>query len=148
LASKPAATDGFWRFGLKTSGDGFLYLILKLVVTISLDLVLKSAVGFLVEPQNQVGVWFFGLGIKIGSSDLLIWASKLPRRFLVLSFKIKQTSVYRLRHKTDGGRSARDTRRDLAASLDMVSQSGLKTGEDATTGGARNTNTEVASEVS
>jgi hypothetical protein len=28
-----------------------------------------------------------------------------------------QASVYRLRHKTDGGSSARDTRRDLAASL-------------------------------
>ena len=61
--------------------------------------------GFLVEPQNQ-GRRFPGL---------VIWASKSPRRFLGLGLKTKQASVCRLRHKTDGGRTARDTRRDLAA---------------------------------
>jgi hypothetical protein len=50
--------------------------------------------GFLVEPQNQGGGGFPGLGLKT-----------------------KWASVYRLRHKTDGGRSARDTRRDLVACL-------------------------------
>jgi hypothetical protein len=34
-----------------------------------------------------------------------------------LGLKIKQTSVYRLSHKTDGGRSAQDTRRDLTVYL-------------------------------
>jgi hypothetical protein len=73
--------------------------------------------SFLVEPQNQGGGGFPGLDLKIGSSDLVIWASKSPRRFLVLDLKTKWASVCRLRHKTDGGRSARDTRRDLAACL-------------------------------
>jgi hypothetical protein len=34
--------------------------------------------SFLVEPQNQGGVGFFGLGLKTGSSGLVIWASKSP----------------------------------------------------------------------
>jgi hypothetical protein len=73
--------------------------------------------GFLVEPQNQGGGGFPGLCLKTGSSGLVIWASKSPRRFLGLSLKTKWALVYRLRHKTDGGRSARDTHRDLAACL-------------------------------
>jgi hypothetical protein len=72
--------DNFLRFDLKTSGDGFS-----------------------------------GLGLKIGSSDLVIWVSKSPRWFLVLCLKTKQTSICRLRHKTDGGREVRDTHRDLVA---------------------------------
>jgi hypothetical protein len=65
--------------------------------------------GFMVEPQNQGGGGFLGLGLKTGSSGLVIWSSKSPRRFLDLGLKIKWASVCRLRHKTDGGRSARDT---------------------------------------
>jgi hypothetical protein len=72
---------------------------------------------FVVEPQNQGGGGFPGLGLKTGSFGLVIWASKSPRRFLGLGLKTKWASVCRLRHKTDGGRSARDTRRDLAAYL-------------------------------
>jgi hypothetical protein len=87
------------------------------VATDSLTLASKPAVGFLVEPQNQGGGGFLSLGLKIGSSGLVIYASKSPRRFLGLGLKTKQASVYRLRHKTDGGRLARDTRRDLAACL-------------------------------
>jgi hypothetical protein len=34
-----------------------------------------------------------------------------------LGLKTKQASVCRLRHKIDGGRSAWDTRRDIAACL-------------------------------
>jgi hypothetical protein len=66
--------------------------------------------GFLVEPQNQAGGGFPGLGLKTGSSGLVIWASKSPRRFLGLGLKTMWASVCRLRHKTHGGRSARDTR--------------------------------------
>jgi hypothetical protein len=73
--------------------------------------------GFLVQPQNQGGGEFPGLGLKTGSSGLVIWASKSPRRYLGLGLKTMWASVCRLRHKTDGGRSARDTRRDLAACL-------------------------------
>jgi hypothetical protein len=72
---------------------------------------------FLVEPQNQGGGGFPGLSLKTGSSDLMIWASKSPRRFLGLGLKTKWASVYRLRLKTNGGRSARNTRRDLASWL-------------------------------
>jgi hypothetical protein len=96
LVSKPVATV-FSRLGS------------KLVATVSPGLTSKPAVGFLVEPQNQGGGGFPGLGLKIGSSSLVIWASKSPRRFLGLGLKTKQALVCRLCHKTDGGRSARDT---------------------------------------
>jgi hypothetical protein len=39
---------------------------------------IRSA-SFLVEPQNQGGGEFPGLGLKIGSSGLVIWTSKSPR---------------------------------------------------------------------
>jgi hypothetical protein len=68
----------------------------------------------LVLPQNQ-WLGFSGLGLKIGSSGLVIWASKSPRRFLCLCLKSKHASIYQLRHKTDGVRTARDTYRDLTA---------------------------------
>jgi hypothetical protein len=104
LASKPAATV-------------FSSLASKMVATVSLGLASKSVFGFLVEPQNQGGGGFPGLGLKIGNSGLVIWTSKSPRQFLGLSLKIKQALVCRLCHKTDRGRSARDMRRDLAACL-------------------------------
>jgi hypothetical protein len=72
-------------------------------------------VGFLLEPQNQGGGGFPSLGLKTGSYGLVIWASKSPRWFLGFGRKTKQTSVCRLRHKTDGGRSTRYTECDLAA---------------------------------
>jgi hypothetical protein len=53
-------------------------LVSKLVATVSPGLALKPAVGFLVEPQNQGGGGFSGSGLKTDSSDLVIWASKLP----------------------------------------------------------------------
>jgi hypothetical protein len=83
--------------------------------TVSADLASKSEVGLLVEPQNQGGGRFPGLGLKTDSFGLVIWASKSPRWFLVLGLKIKHDSVCWLRHKTDKEISARDTRRDLAA---------------------------------
>jgi hypothetical protein len=58
---------------------------------------------------------FPGLGLKTGSSGLIICASKSPRRFLDLDLKTKRASVCRLRHKIDRGRTARDTRHDLVA---------------------------------
>jgi hypothetical protein len=63
LASKPAATV-------------FSSLASKLVVTVSPGLASKPLVGFLIEPQNQDSVGFPGLGLKISSSGLVIWASK------------------------------------------------------------------------
>jgi hypothetical protein len=48
----------------------------KLVTTVSPDLALKSAISFLVEPQNQGGGGFPSLSLKTSSSGLVIWASK------------------------------------------------------------------------
>jgi hypothetical protein len=65
LASKPLVTV-------------FSSLTSKLVVMVSPGLTSKPTVGFLVEPQNQGGGGFSGLGFKTGSSSLVIWASKSP----------------------------------------------------------------------
>jgi hypothetical protein len=102
LASKPAATV-------------FSSLSSKLAVTVSPGLASKLAVGFLFEPQNQGGGGFPDLGLKTSSFDLVIWASKSPRQFLGLGLKTKCASVCLLHHKTDGGRSSRDTHRYLVA---------------------------------
>jgi hypothetical protein len=59
LASKPVVTVSI---GLTS----------KLVVTVSPDLTSKLVVSFLVEPQNQGGGGFSGLGLKTGSSGLVI----------------------------------------------------------------------------
>jgi hypothetical protein len=116
LASKPAATV-FSGLASKPVATVFSSLASKLVVTVSPGLASKPTLGFLVEPQNQGGGGFPGLGLKTGSSGLVIWASKSPRRFLGLGRKTKQPLVCRLRHKTDPRRSAQDTRRDLTACL-------------------------------
>jgi hypothetical protein len=116
LALKTAATV-FTGLASKSVVTVFFSLASKLVATVSPDLASKSVVGFLIEPQNQGGGGFSDLGLKTGSSGLVIWASKSPRRFLGLGLKTKQASVYWLRHKTDEGRSAWDTRRDLAVCL-------------------------------
>jgi hypothetical protein len=114
LASKPAVTV-FSGLASKPVTTVFSSLASKLVATVSPGLASKPADGFLVEPQNQGGGGFPGLGLKTGSFGLVIWASKSPRWFLGLGLKAKQASVYRLRHKTDGGRLAWETHRDLAA---------------------------------
>jgi hypothetical protein len=65
LASKPVATV-------------FFSLTSKLVVTVSPGLTSKTVVSFLVEPQNQGGRGFLGLGRKTSSSGLVICALKSP----------------------------------------------------------------------
>jgi hypothetical protein len=114
LASKPAAMVS-GGFASKPAATVFSSLASKLVAAVSPSLASKPADGFLVEPQNLGGGGFPGLGLKTGSSGLVIWASKSPRRFLGLGLKTMWASVCQLRHKTDGGRSAWDTCRDLAA---------------------------------
>jgi hypothetical protein len=116
LASKPATTV-FTGLASKPVATIFSSLASKLVATVSLGLASKPAIGFLVEPQNPGGGGFSGLDLKTRSSGLVIWASKSPLRFLSLDLKTNQASVCRLHHKTDRGRSARDTRRDLASCL-------------------------------
>jgi hypothetical protein len=63
----------------KTVATVFSSLASKLVATVSPSLASKLAVGFLVEPQNQGGRGFPGLGLKTDSSGLVICASNSPR---------------------------------------------------------------------
>jgi hypothetical protein len=77
---------------LKPVATVFSSLASKLVVTVSPGLASKSAVGFLVEPQNQGGGGFPGLSLKTSSFGLVIWASKSPRRFLGLCLKTNWAS--------------------------------------------------------
>jgi hypothetical protein len=114
LASKPAVTV-FSGLASKPVAIVFSSLASKLVATISPGLASKPAIGFLVEPQNQSGGGFPGLGLNAGSFSLVIWALKSPRRFHGLGLKTKWALVCPLRHKTDGWRLARDTHRDLVA---------------------------------
>jgi hypothetical protein len=71
LASKPVATV-FAGLASKPVATVFSSLASKLVATLSLGLASKLAVGFLIEPQNQGGGGFPGLGLKTGSSGLVI----------------------------------------------------------------------------
>jgi hypothetical protein len=123
--------------GLTSKSDATIFssLVSKLVEMISPDLTSKPMVSFLVEPQNQGGGGFFGLDLKTRSSDLVIWVSKSPRRFLGLVLKTKWAS-----------RSSGLLR--VEASLARVFQSGLKTGGGATAGVARGTIAKVASDAS
>jgi hypothetical protein len=77
LASKPAATV-LSGLASKLVVTVFSNLASKLVATVSPSLASKPVVGFLVETQNQGGGGFPSLGLKTGSSDLVIWASKSP----------------------------------------------------------------------
>jgi hypothetical protein len=86
LTSKPVATV-FSSLNSKLVVTVFSSLDSKLVATVSPNLFSKPVVGFLVEPQNQGGGGFPGLGLKIGSFGLVIWVSKSPQRFLVLGLK-------------------------------------------------------------
>jgi hypothetical protein len=114
LASKPATTV-FTGLASKLVVTVFSSLASKPVATVSPSLASKPVVGFLVEHQNQGDGGFPGLGLKIGSSGLVIWASKSLRQFLGSGLKTKQASICSLHHKIDGGRSAWDMRRDLVA---------------------------------
>jgi hypothetical protein len=83
LASKPVATVCEW-FSLKIAWTVFAGLASKpvatvfssstskLMVMVSPGLTSKPMVAFLFEPQNQGGGGFPGLGLKTGSSGLVI----------------------------------------------------------------------------
>jgi hypothetical protein len=88
FASKPAVT-GFSGLASKQVATVFSSLFSKLAATVSPGLASKLTVSFFVEPQNQGGGGFFGLGLKIGSSGLVIWASKSSQWFFGLCLKTK-----------------------------------------------------------
>jgi hypothetical protein len=88
----------------------------------------EAHVSWLSLKTKVYGLWvvwhqnhldgFFRFGIKTGGSGFPVSASKASQslwEFLGLGLKIRQALVCRLRHKTDKGRTARDTHRDLAA---------------------------------
>jgi hypothetical protein len=104
------------RFGLKTDGDGFLWFDFKTSDDGFLRFGLKiSGDSFSrFDLKNRWWVSWLSLKTKV-MEGFPVWASKSSRRFLNLGLKTKQTSVCQLRHKTDGGSSAWDTCRDLAA---------------------------------
>jgi hypothetical protein len=77
LASKPVATVSS-GLASKPVVTVFVGLASKPVATVSSALASKPVVSFLVAPQNQGGGGFPGLGLKTGSSSLMIWASKSP----------------------------------------------------------------------
>jgi hypothetical protein len=68
LASKPAATISS-GLTAKPAAMVFPSLASKLVATVSLGLTSKPVVDFLLEPQNQGGGGFPGLGLK---TDVLV----------------------------------------------------------------------------
>jgi hypothetical protein len=86
LASKPAATV-FAGLASKSVTTVFSSLASKLVATVSTDLSSKLMVGFLVEPQNQGGGRFPGLGLKTDSSGLVIWPQNHHGGFLIWASK-------------------------------------------------------------
>jgi hypothetical protein len=88
LASKPTATVSS-GLASKPAAMVFSSLASKLVAMVSPGFASKHVVGFLVEPQNQGGGGFPGLGLETGSFGLVIWASKSPRWFLCLGLKTK-----------------------------------------------------------
>jgi hypothetical protein len=71
LASKPTVTV-FSGLTSKPVATVFSSLASKLAAMVSPGLSSKPVVGFLVEPQNQVGVGFSGLSLKTDSSSLII----------------------------------------------------------------------------
>jgi hypothetical protein len=103
LASKPVVTV-FSSLASKLVAMIFSSLALTPVVIVSPGLASKLVAQ----------VFRFGdLDLKTGSYDLVIWTSKSLRRFLGLGRKTKRALVYRLRHKTNEGRTARDRCQDL-----------------------------------
>jgi hypothetical protein len=141
LASKPVATV-------------FASLASKLVAIVSPGLASKSVVGCLVEPQNQGGGGFFSLGLKTGSyefSDLGLKITATVSWFGSqnhVSFGLSVAPQNRQREVGVGHASRSSSLLGVEASLARVSQSSLKNGGGATTGGARGTIAEVASDVS
>jgi hypothetical protein len=97
--------------------------------------------SFLIEPQNQGGGGFPGLGLKI--TVTVSWFGPQNQ----VGFGLSVAPQNRRRDVGAGHTSRSSSLLGVEASLARVSQSGLKTGGGATTGGARGIIAEVASEA-
>jgi hypothetical protein len=86
LASKPA-TMVFAGLASKPVVTVFSSLASKRMATVSPGLASKLVVGFLVEPQNQGGGGFPGLGLKTSSFGLVIWHQNHHDGFLIWASK-------------------------------------------------------------
>jgi hypothetical protein len=88
LVSKLVATvsDGLASKPVATVSSG---LASKSAVMVSPSLASKLVLCFFVEPKNQGGGGFFGLGLKTDMYNLVIWVSKSPRQFLGFGLKTK-----------------------------------------------------------
>jgi hypothetical protein len=153
LASKPAATV-FTGLASKPGATVFSSLASKLVPTVSPGLASKPVIGFLVEPQNQCGGGFSGLGLKTSSYG---FGDLGPKITMTVSwfgpqnqagFGLSVASQNRQREVSAGHASRSSGLLHMEASLVRVFQSGLKTGGGATMGDVRGTIVEVASEAS
>jgi hypothetical protein len=113
---RPGAEDRGWSHRLGTRWPGGREVGWRRVRSAPGMWRLKARVSWL-SLKTKVVEGFPVWASKPAAAGLVIWASESPRRFLGLGLKTKWASVYRLCHKTDGGRSARDTCRDLAACL-------------------------------
>jgi hypothetical protein len=124
------------------------------VATVSPGLASKPVVGFLVEPQNQGGGGFSGLGLKTdsyGFGDLGLKITAVVSWFgsqNQVGFSLSVAPQNRWREVCVGHASRFSSLLHVEVSLARVSQSGLKTGGGTTVGGARGTIAEVASEAS
>jgi hypothetical protein len=109
--------------------------------------------GLLVEPQNQGGGGFPGLGLKTGSSwfgDLGLKITTTVSWFVPqnqVGFGLSVAPQNRRREVGAGHASRSSSSLGAEVSLARVSQSGLKTDGGVTTGGARGTIAEVVSEA-
>jgi hypothetical protein len=81
----------------------FSDLTSKPVATVFPSLASKPVVVFLVEPQNQGGGEFSGLGLKTATTVWRFGHQNHRGGFLGLGLKTKWVMVYQLRLKTDGG---------------------------------------------
>jgi hypothetical protein len=97
--------------------------------------------SFLVEPQNRQ-LCFGDLGLKITAT--VSWFGPQNQ----VDFGLSVAPQNRRREVSAGHASRSSSLLGVEASLTRVSQSGLKTGGGATTGGACGTIAEVASEAS
>jgi hypothetical protein len=123
----------------------------KLVAMVPPYLASKPVVNFFVEPQNQGGRGFSGLGLKTGSSGLDLTITATVSRFgpqNQAGFGLSVAPQNRWREVSTGHVSRSSGLLGMEASLGRVFQSGLKTGGGMTTGGARGTIAEVVSEAS
>jgi hypothetical protein len=140
--------------GPKPVATVFSSLASKLVATVSLGLASKSVVGFLVQPQNQGGGGFPGLGLKTDSyefGDLGLKITATVSWFVPQNqagFGLSVAPQNRRREVSAGHVLRSSGLLHMKESMARVSPSGLKTGGGATAGGACGTIAEVASELS